>query len=169
MHARERLPVSTEVEVQALDLPHSCPECERSFPTTRGLAMHRARWCRPGQRHASRRGQLANKAVKLANMKASAALLSPVVMEGESLETVYQFDYFGCRFTSDGDDTADMRQRVVIAGERSRGLDHLWRDNRLPRSMKLRLYAVSVCSTLTHGSEAWTLTPITLATLNGFN
>ena len=44
---RERLPVSTEVEVEVLDLPNSCPECERSFPTTRGLAVHRARWCHP--------------------------------------------------------------------------------------------------------------------------
>ena len=44
---------------------------------------------------ASRWGQLANKAVKL----------------GESLESVYQFDYLGCRFTSDGDDAADMCHR----------------------------------------------------------
>ena len=56
VHVRERLPVSTEVEVKALDLPHSCPECERTFPTTRGLAVPRARWCRPGQCPASRRG-----------------------------------------------------------------------------------------------------------------
>ena len=125
--------------------------------------------CRPGQRSASRRGQLADKAVKLTKRKASAALLAPVVMEGESLETVYQFDYLGCRFTSDGDDAVDMRHRMAIAGERSRSLDYLWRDNRLPRSLKLRLYAASVCSTLTHGSEAWMLTPRALATLNGFN
>ena len=91
-------------------------------------------------------------------------------MEGESLETVNQFDYLGCRFTSsDGDDAADMRHRTAIAGERSRSLDYLWRDNRLPRSLKLCLYAASVCSTLTHGSEAWTLTPIALAMLTGFN
>ena len=169
MYVSERLSVSTEAEVEALDLPHSCPECERTFPTTRGLAVHRARWCRPGQRPASRRGQLADKAVKLAKRKASAALLPPVVMEGEPLETIYQFDYLGCRFTSDADDAADMRHRMAIAGERSRSLGYLWRDNRLPRSLKLRLYAASVCSTLTHGSEAWTLTPRALATLNGFN
>ena len=60
VYALERLPVSTEMEVDALDLPHSCPECERSFPTTRGLAVHRARWCHPGQRPASRRGQVAD-------------------------------------------------------------------------------------------------------------
>ena len=64
---------------------------------------------------------------------------------------------------------ADMRHRIAIAGERSRSLDYLWRDNRLPRSLKLRLYAASVCSTLTHGSEAWMLTPRALSTLYGFN
>ena len=133
VHTRDRLPVSTEVEVEALDLPHSCPECKlRTFPTRRGLAVHQARCRRPGQRSASRRGQLADKAVKLAKRKASAALLPPVFMECKSLESVYQFDYLGCRFTSDGDDAADMRHRMTIAGERSRSLDYLWHDNRFP-------------------------------------
>ena len=71
--------------------------------------------------------------------------------------------------SSCGDDAADMRHRMAIAGERSRSLNYMWSDNRLPRSLKLRLYAASVCSTLTHGSEAWMLTPRALATLNGFN
>ena len=31
------------------------------------------------------------------------------------------------------------------------------------------LYTASICSTLMHGSEAWTLTSRVLATLNGFN
>ena len=124
---------------------------------------------RPGQRPASRRGQLADKAVKLKKRQTSAALLQPVVMEGESLETVHQFDYIGCRFTSDGENAADMRHLMAIAGERSRSIDYQRRDNRLPRSLKLRLYAASVCSTLTHGSEAWMLTPRALTTLNGFN
>ena len=131
--------------------------------------MYQARWCHPGPRPAYRRGQLADNAVKLAKRKASAALLPPVVMEGEALESVYQFDYLGCRFTSNGDGAADMRHRMTIAGERSRSLDNLWHDNRLPRSLKLRLYAASVCSTLTHGSEAWMLTPRALVMLNGFN
>ena len=56
-----------------------------------------------------------------------------------------------------------------LTGERSRSLNYLWSDNRLPLSLKLRLYAESVCSTLTHGSEARMLTPRALAMLNGFN
>ena len=58
------------------------------------------------------------------------------LLEGELLDSVYQFDYLECRslFTSDGDDAADMRHRMfmTIAGERSRGLDYLWFGNRLP-------------------------------------
>ena len=45
VHTRERLPVLTEVEVAALDLPHSCPECKRTFPTRRGLTVYQARCC----------------------------------------------------------------------------------------------------------------------------
>ena len=101
--------------------------------------------------------------------KACAAPMPPVILEGEPLEAVCQFDYLWCRFTSDGDDAANMRHRMAIAVERSHSLDYLWHDNRLARSLKLRLYAASVCSTLTHGSEAWTLTPRALATLNGFS
>ena len=62
-----------------------------------------------------------------------------------------------------------MRHRMAIAGKRSRSLNYLWRDNRLPRSLKLHLYAACVCSTLTHGSKTWILTPRSLATRNGFN
>ena len=149
MHVRawESLAVSTELEVEALRLPHSCSVCAWTFSTTRGLSVHRADWWRPGQPPASRRGQLADKAVKLSKRKTSTALLLPVILEGEPLEAVYQFDYLGCRFTCDGDDAADMRHRMAIAGERSRSVDYLWHDNRLARSLKLRLYAASVCST----------------------
>ena len=35
-------------------------------------------------------------------------------MEDESLESVYQFDYIGCHFTSDGDDAADMNHRMAM-------------------------------------------------------
>ena len=78
VRARESLAVSTELEVEALCLPYSCPVCTRTLPTTHGLSVHRARWCRPSQPPASRRGQLADKAVKLSKRKTSTALLPPV-------------------------------------------------------------------------------------------
>ena len=63
----------------------------------------------PGRAPCLPAGQFDDNAVNLAKRKAAAALLPQVIMEGESLETVYQFDYLGCRFKSDGDEAADMR------------------------------------------------------------
>ena len=47
-------------------------------------------------------------------------------------------------------------------------LSHLWTDHRLSRNLKLRLYNLCVCSTLTH-CEAWNLTKAVSRILNGFN
>ena len=47
-------------------------------------------------------------------------------------------------------------------------LPHDTRPGSAPCQLKLRLYAACVCSTLTHGSEAWTLTPSAMKALNGF-
>ena len=48
-------------------------------------------------------------------------------------------------------------------------LTPVWEDHRLPKSMKLRLYKASVCSTLTHACEAWELSTRVIKKTNGFN
>ena len=61
-----------------------------------------------------------------------------------------------------------MIYRMIIMSRFSR-LHNIWTDNRLPRSLKLELYTASVCSTFTHGCDAWTLKAATLRSVNGFN
>ena len=56
----------------------------------------------------------------------------PVVMEGESHESVCKFDYLGCRFTSDRDDVADMLHCMAVAGERLHSVGYIGHGNRLP-------------------------------------
>ena len=58
---------------------------------------------------------------------------------------------------------------MCVAQSRFSELSNIWKDARLPQPMKIRLYRLSVCSTFTHGCEAWTLTPPILRNLNGFN
>ena len=167
VHIRERLPVSTEVEVDTMT-------SHTAGPNARGLSRRHAdwrctelgSWCRPGQLRASRLDQFADKAVKLAKRKASAALLPSVVMEGESLEPIYQFDYFECRFTSDGDDKADMPHCTAIVDERSRvvlttcGATTAYTGHRSCASSQRALALPG----LTHGSEAWTLNQLRATT-----
>ncbi|KAI8513670.1 hypothetical protein Bbelb_079940 [Branchiostoma belcheri] len=67
IHSKERVSKTTEAEVAALNLKHRCPECTREFPTKRGLAIHRSRWClhHPSPANTrSRTGTLADKEVQ---------------------------------------------------------------------------------------------------------
>ena len=49
------------------------------------------------------------------------------------------------------------------------GLHHLWRDHRLPTSMKLHLYQSAVCSSFTHACKEWKMSDNVLKAVNGFN
>ena len=92
-----------------------------------------------------------------------------IIMEDEEIENVYYFEYLGSRISCDGDDKADVKYRMDIAQSTFSSLSHIWKDHRLPLSMKLKLYQTSVCSTFTHACEAWNLTDSVKTMINGFN
>ena len=117
----------------------------------------------------SRVGTLTDKAVKTAKRRAAEATLGTVEIDNNVLGNVYSFEYLGSRLQGDGDDEADVRYRMDIAQAAFASLSHLWTDHRLSRNLKLRLYNLCVCSTLTHSCEAWNLTKTVSRILNGFN
>ena len=78
-----------------------------------------------------------------------------MTVNGTQIENVESFVYLGALQQGDGDVKADVK--------------HLWKDRRLPLSMKLRLYIACVCSTFTHACEAWTMTDDVKRKINGFN
>ena len=71
------------------------------------------------------------------------------------LENVLNFEYLGSRRQCNEDDQVDVRHRIDIAQAAFRSLSRLWTDHRLSRETKLRLYKLSVCSSLTHCCTAW--------------
>ena len=62
-----------------------------------------------------------------------------------------------------------VRYRMDIAQAAFASLSHIWTDHRLSRNLKLRLYILCVCSTVTHSCEAWSLTKAVSRIVNGFN
>ena len=154
VHAATRVSSTKEHEVEALRLKHKCDACGRTFPTQRGMKIHVARWCDGGLTQRSRRGSLADKAVKTTKRRAAEALRRRVSVGQEELENVYAFDYLGARLQSDGADEADVLHRMAIAQATFSSLSNVWSDHRLSRNLKLRTYSLAVCSTLTHASEA---------------
>ena len=67
------------------------------------------------------------------------------------------------------DDEADVRHCMDIAQSAFGSLSHLRTDHRLSRATKLKLYRLSVCSSLMHCCMAWTLTSTVVRRTNGFN
>ena len=63
----------------------------------------------------------------------------------------------------------DVRARIAMARQRFGKMRHLWDDKNLHVKLRMRLYKASVCSILTYGSEAWTLTKEVRRAINGAN
>ena len=169
IHKMTRTSVTTEADVAELNLAHKCDSCSRELTKLRGLRVHMARWCGGGRTQRSRLGSLTDKAVKTAKRRAAEASLDRVALDNTVLENVLNFEYLGSRLQCDGDDGADVRHRMEIAQSAFGTLSHLWADHRLSRATKLRLYRLSVCSSLTHCCEALTLTRTVTCMVNGFN
>ena len=169
VHAKEKVSKTLESEIIAMNLKFKCPACDRTFTNARGLAIHRGRWCDGGATIRSRTGSLADKAVQHQKRKALEKQRVQVMLDGQALENVYSFEYLGACIQCDGDEEADVRHRMNIAQAVFSSLYAIWSDHRLPRTMKLRLYRLAVCSTITHASEAWAFTKRVQQIVNGFN
>ena len=133
------------------------------------MLVHQGRWCNGDPNHHSRKGSLADKSVQLVKRKAAEDALENVFIEGEKIDNVHSFVYLGSKQQCDGDDVAEAKHRMNIAQEEFSGLWAFWQDKRLPSSLKLRMYRLAVCTTLTHGSESWTLSEQVRMKINGFN
>ena len=107
--------------------------------------------------------------MKTAKRRAAEATLGKVEIDNNVLDNVYSFEYIGSRLQGDGNDEADVRYRMDIAQAAFASLSHLWTDHRLSRNLKLRLYFLCICSTVTLSCEAWNLTKAVSRILNGFN
>ena len=154
----------------AMNFQYKCDKCSRTFPTQKGMRIHQARFCNPKRKKPrSRTGSLADKAVKKKKRKEKEAEREHVKINGEDIDNVPSFEYLGSLVPNDGDDMTDVQHRMNIAQARFSGLFHIWKDHRLPVTMKLRLYICAVCSTFTHACEAWDLTEKVKKSINGFN
>ncbi len=89
-------------------------------------------------------------AIKTAKRGAAETTLDNVSIGDDVLENVLNFEYLGSRLQCDGDDQVDVRHRMDIAQAAFGSLSHLCADHRLSRETKLRLYKLSVCSSLAH-------------------
>ena len=132
------------------------------FETARGLKRHQAS-CRPA-RDRSRKGTKTLRASERRKRVALAEAQQPLRMstggdgtEPEEIGFVFDFKYLGHWFQSDGDGMRNIEIRMAQAGSAFGRLNHIWRDKRLSKRVKLKLYATFVISILVWGLGAWKL------------
>jgi hypothetical protein len=95
MHIHEKQMVSPtlESEIVSLKFKFKCPNtnCDRIFPTARGLAVHKGRWCDGGKTARSRIGSLVDKVVQHGKQIALEKQRAHVMLDGNKLDNVYSF------------------------------------------------------------------------------
>ena len=82
---------------------------------------------------------------------------------------VYIFEYFKYIFIdaileAGGDQMQNVRKRITMAKTRFGKLRYIWHSKYLHRDLKIQLYKACVCSSLTYGSEDWSMITVICGT-----
>jgi hypothetical protein len=90
-------------------------------------------------------------------------------MEGKPIAHTFTFKYLGFYFDADNDQSNHINQRMGQASDRFRSLMHIWTSNKLPITLKRRIYCSAVISVLTYGHLVLLFDDKVQKRLNGFN
>ena len=64
---------------------------------------------------------------------------SGIVINGGTVETVMKFKYLGAMFTSNGDDSTEVKRRICIAKIATVALSKIWKDKNISLTTKKRV------------------------------
>ena len=174
-HIRKRARVTETTEEDVANLPPEkkfkfvCDKCNMSYPKQHSLSVHKGRWCK-GSRSAkkpSRKGTVADRIITRLKVEKNQETLSKVMMGNEILENVYAFPYLGAEIAGDGNQEVTLKHRTDIAWARFVEHRKVLSATKLPISLRIRLYACLIVSTMVYGSSALLFTEELARKLNG--
>ena len=85
------------------------------------------------------------------------ALILPLTINHEEIETVNQFIYLGSLISLDNGCDAEIRRRIGIASRALDNLQKLWNSPNINLGRKKKVLQTCVFSTFLYASETWTL------------
>ena len=147
---------------------HRCGTCGKKYKRAQDLKAHRTK---TGHSDIDpiKITKTAVAAAKVKKRKAEQDLLPKVKWGSQEAANAWQSKYLGSIFEAGGSQMTDVRTRIAMAQTRYDKLRHIWHNNDIHLGLKLRLYKACICSILTYGSEAWTLTTEVTRAINGSN
>ena len=78
-------------------------------------------------------------------------------IDGETVETVSDFIFWGSKITADGDCSHEIKRRLLLARKVMTNLDSIFKSRGITLSTKVRLVKAMVFPIVMYGCEIWTI------------
>ena len=78
-------------------------------------------------------------------------------IDGETMETVTDFTWWGSKITSDGDCSHEIKRRLLLGRKAMTNLDSIWKSKDITLPTKVCLVKAMVLPVVIYGCESWTV------------
>ena len=78
-------------------------------------------------------------------------------IDGETVETVSDFIFWGSKITADGDCSREIKRRLLLGRKVMTNLDSIFKSRDITLPTKVRLVKAMVCPVVMYGCESWTV------------
>ena len=98
--------------------------------------------------------------LKLNNQKMKIMASGPITswqIDGETVETVSDFIFWGSKITADGDCSHEMKRRLLLGRKVMNNLDNIFKSRDITLATKVHLVKAMVFPVVMYGCESWTV------------
>ena len=78
-------------------------------------------------------------------------------IDGETVETVSDFIFGGCKITADGDCSHEIKRRLLLGKKVMTNLDNIFKSRDITLPVKVSLIKAMVFPVIMYGCESWTI------------
>ena len=78
-------------------------------------------------------------------------------IDGETVKTVADFIFLGCKITADGDCSHEIKRRLLLGRKVMTNLDSMLKSRDITLPTKVHLVKAMVFSVVMYGCESWTI------------
>ena len=78
-------------------------------------------------------------------------------IDGETVETVSDFIFLGCKITADGDCSHEIKRRLLLGRKVMTNLNSIFKGRDITLSTKVHLIKAMVFPVVMYGCESWTV------------
>ena len=96
--------------------------------------------------------------LKLNIQKTKSTASSPITswqIDGETVKTMADFIFLGCRITADGDCSHEIKRHLLLGRKVMTNLDSILKSRDITLSTKVRLFRAMVFPVVMYGCESW--------------